>query len=153
MQMATYCATIANNGTRYAAHFMKEIKAHDNSEIVEKNEPEVLSTVDADLKYFEAIKQGMLNVSKNGTASTVFGNYPIDVASKTGTVQLGENIENNAVFIAYAPYEDPQIAVVVVVESGGGGSTVTQIAKNIFDYYFFSDNTGYSQAAENRILR
>lgn len=152
MQMASYCATIANNGTRYAAHFLKEIKSHDNSEIVVKSEPNVLSTVEADQKYFDAIKQGMLNVSKYGTASSIFGNYPVSVAAKTGTVQLGENIENNAVFIAYAPYEDPQIAVAVVVESGGAGSAVTQIAKNIFDYYFFSGSTAYGQAAENRIL-
>lgn len=152
MQLASYCATIANNGTRYAAHFMKEIKIHDNSGIIAKSEPEILSAVDADAEFIDAIQQGMLNVSRYGTASSVFGNYPIDVASKTGTVQLGENVENNAIFIAYAPYDDPEIAVVVVVESGGAGSAVTQITKNIFDYYFLTKNSGLSQSAENQML-
>jgi penicillin-binding protein 2 len=95
----------------------------------------------------------MLNVSRNGTAASVFGSYFVDVASKTGTVQLGENVENNAIFIAYAPFDDPQIAVAVVVESGGAGSAVTQIAKSVFDYYFSSKNAGHMFVPENQLLR
>ncbi len=152
IQIASYCATIANNGTRYAAHFLRAIVSHDNSETVYEYVPERLSTVQAEPEYFSAIRQGMLNVSRYGTAASVFGNYPVDVASKTGTVQLGDDVENNAIFIAYAPYDDPQIAVAVVVESGGAGSAVTQIARSIFDYYFSSKNAGSNQLAENQLL-
>ncbi len=153
MQIASYCATIANNGTRYAAHLLKNITTHDNSETVYEYSPEILSFVQADPVYFSAIRQGMLNVSRNGTAASVFGSYFVDVASKTGTVQLGENVENNAIFIAYAPFDDPQIAVAVVVESGGAGSAVTQIAKSVFDYYFSSKNAGHMFVPENQLLR
>jgi penicillin-binding protein 2 len=152
MQIASYCATIANDGKRYSAHFLRSIMSHDSSETVYTYAPELLSTVQAEPEYFSAIKLGMLNVSKYGTSSSAFSSYAVEVASKTGTVQLGDDVENNAIFIAYAPYDDPQIAVAVVVESGGAGSAVTQIAKSVFDYYFSSKNAGNNQAAENQLL-
>lgn len=153
LQLASYCATIASGGTRWATHIIKSVKSSDNSRTISETQPEILSTLDIPDEYMTAIKDGMLGVSKEGTASDVFGYYEIDVCSKTGTVQLGKDIENNAVFIAFAPYEDPEIAVAIVVESGGAGSAVTRIAKTIFDYYFSAEEAGDRISDEGALIK
>jgi penicillin-binding protein 2 len=78
----------------------------------------------------------MLMASRYGSASYVFGNYRIPVCSKTGTAQVSEEAVNNAVFIAFAPMEDPEIALAVVVESGANGYYLAEVARDIFDWYF-----------------
>ncbi len=77
----------------------------------------------------------MKRVADEGSASEVFSNYGIQVGGKTGTAQVGDG-SNNAVFIAYAPFDDPQIAVSVVLEHGVRGTNAAQVAKDIFDEYF-----------------
>ena len=76
-----------------------------------------------------------------GSCYLTFLDTPYSVAAKTGTAQTGEKT-NNAVFICYAPYENPEIAVAVVVEKGNAGSSIASIARSIMDYYFaFRDST------------
>jgi hypothetical protein len=104
--------------------------------VVDEYVPRVLSTVNASSEYFGAVREGMLMASLYGSASYVFGKYGVKVASKTGTAQVSEDDENNAVFIAFAPYEDPEIAVAVVVEKGAAGWRLAEIAREIFDCYF-----------------
>ena len=152
MQLASYSATIASNGTRYAAHLLKCVKSYDNSTLVETYTPQVLSRVEAEQEYFNAIKLGMLYVSKYGSPSGVFGYYQADVASKTGTVQLGEDQINNAVFIAFAPYDKPEIAVSVVIEGGSAGAIGAQIAREVFDYWLAASADEASVETENALL-
>ena len=79
---------------------------------------------------------GMLYVTTQGTPSMVFKDLGVSAAAKTGTAQLGEDLANNAIFICYAPYENPEIAVAVVVEKGGSGNAIASIAKDVLKYYF-----------------
>ncbi|MDD6189490.1 MAG: penicillin-binding transpeptidase domain-containing protein [Clostridiales bacterium] len=153
MQLASYAATLASNGTRYAAHLLKCVKSYDNSTLVNSYTPQVLSRVEADQEYFDAVKQGMLYVSKYGSPSGVFGYYQVDVASKTGTVQLGEDQINNAVFIAFAPYDNPEIAVSVVIEGGSAGAIGAQIARDVFDYWLAAREDDVSVETENSLLK
>ena len=153
LQLASYAATIASNGTRYAAHLLKCVKTYDNSDLLISYEPRVLSRVEADQANFDAVKQGMYNVSKYGSPSGVFGAYRVNVASKTGTAQLGEDQQNNGVFIAFAPYEAPEIAVAVVVEGGGSGALCAQIARDVFDYWFAAKDANSSISTENELLK
>jgi penicillin-binding protein 2 len=154
IQMASYTATLANSGTRYRATLLKEVKSRDNTQILKTFEPEVLSAADIEPYNFELIRQGMIRVARNGTARSTFGvSYPIKVAAKTGTVQFGSNLETNAVFIAYAPADNPEIAIAVVIEKGGAGSEVASVAKGLFDYYFaLSDDIGAIES-EGILLR
>ena len=153
MQLASYAATIASGGTRYSAHLLKCVKSYDNSTLVEAYTPEILSKVDAEPEYFDAVQLGMLYVSKYGSPSGVFGRYQVDVASKTGTVQLGEGLINNAVFIAFAPYDDPEIAVSVVIEGGSAGAIGAQIAREVFDYWLAAGADSSVVEAENSLLK
>lgn len=135
LQLASYAATIATGGIRYAAHLFLQTEGPEPVVY----EPEILDTVDAPEEVFTELKEGMYMASRYGSASYVFGNYPIAVCSKTGTAQISEDSVNNAVFIAFAPMEEPEIALAVVVENGANGYYLAEVAKEIFDWYFGLD--------------
>jgi cell division protein FtsI/penicillin-binding protein 2 len=133
LQLAQYTATLANRGKRPKPMFVEKTTTVDG-ELVKTFEPQFLNEETFPDAYWDVIEKGMLAVSKRG-----FDNFPYLVASKTGTSQqqvAGGAIVNNAVFIAYAPAEDPQLAVAVVVPEGGYGAWgAAPIARKIFDAY------------------
>ncbi|MGE4353981.1 MAG: penicillin-binding transpeptidase domain-containing protein [Oscillospiraceae bacterium] len=155
LQMACYIATLANGGTRHSASILKSVRNYGYSEILYDREPEVLGTVVADKEYYQAIWDGMYDVANEplGTAYATFGNYPVKIAAKTGTAQMGESQTNNAVFVCYAPADNPEIAISVVIEKGGAGSAVAEIAKNILDYYFSFKNSSVTTETEMTLLK
>lgn len=153
MQLASYTATVASNGVRYSAHFLKNVKSFDNSSLIYSYDPQVLSRVDASQAYFDAVKKGMYNVSKYGSPSGYFGMYRVDVASKTGTVQISKDVYNNGVFVAFAPYENPEIAIAVVIEGSDAGALGAQVARDVFDYWFSAKDERSSISTENSLLK
>ena len=100
----------------------------------------------------KVVKEGMRQVVTSGTAKEIFGNYSVPVAAKTGTA---ENIGTDIVtFIAFAPYEKPEVAVAVVIEHGGKGTYSMGTAKAMFDAYFkstgrISDNSSKTTSSKN----
>ncbi len=136
LQLAGYAAAIASGGERYASHILSSVVPRGSERPLLTYAPEVLSTVEADPENLRVIAEGMNMAAKYGTAAYVFGNYPIEVCAKTGTAQIAADSENNAVFIAFAPFEDPEIALAVVVEKGGSGSGLAEVAAEIFDCWF-----------------
>ena len=146
LQLAEYCAAVANCGTRHTASILKSVHSYDFSRTVYERDAEVLSQIDnAEQEYWDAVHMGMRGVVTNpavGSCYLTFLNSPYTVAAKTGTAQIGDNRTNNAVFICYAPYENPEIAVAVAVEHGSAGASIATIARDILDYYFaFRDST------------
>ena len=145
LQLAEYCAAIANCGTRHSASILKSVHSYDFSETTYEREAEVLSSVETEQEYWDAVHAGMRGVVTNpavGSCYQIFLDAPYTVAAKTGTAQIGEGRTNNAVFICYAPYENPEVAVAVAVEHGSAGASIASIARNILDYYFaFRDST------------
>ena len=95
----------------------------------------------------------MLAVSQSGTASDIFGGYFVVVAAKTGTVQTSETGTNDGVFICFAPYVDPEIAISVVIEKGGSGAAIARIAKEIMDYYFSVGEYQNNLVGENTLRK
>lgn len=145
LQLAEYAAMIANCGTRHSASILKSVRSYDFSETLYERTTSVMSTIDAPDDYWYAIREGMYGVAnKNiyGTTYEAFLGTDYSVACKTGTSQLGEDRTNNAIFICFAPYEDPEIAIAIVLEHGNAGSECAPIARQIMDYYFsFKDST------------
>ena len=86
-------------------------------------------------EVIKAVKDGMKRVVDEGSASNIFQGYSVSIGGKTGTAQVG-NGSNNALFVAYAPFDDPQIAVSVVLEHGVSGANAAYVARDIFDEYF-----------------
>lgn len=136
LQLAEYVSAIASGGQRWAAHILGSVSPRGSKRPELTYEPELLSTVEADEECFRVIAEGMNMAAKYGTASQVFANYPIEVCAKTGTAQISDDSETNAVFVAFAPYEQPEIAVAIVVEKGGSGSYLAEAAADIFDCWF-----------------
>ncbi len=138
LQMANYAATIANRGKRMELAIVSRICSYNFERTFYEHEPKVAGYADIEPQHFDALIAGMVDASHIGTARGVFAGYPITVASKTGTPETSGLL--NSVFIAYAPAEDPQIAVAVVIEKGYHGYTGAPVAKAVFDYYFFGDS-------------
>jgi len=137
LQMAVYTATLANGGLYYRPHLIKSVRSYDFRREAFDIVPEVLDNLEFDPDHIKVIQEGMRMVSQaGGTGARTFAAYHIPVASKTGTAQISANRPDNGVFVAYAPYDDPEIAIAVVVEKGAGGSRVAPIARDVFTAYF-----------------
>ena len=122
IQLANYIATLVNGGTRNATHLLKEIKSSDYSQILSSYEPRVLSTIEIQPQNLQAVKAGMLELTTTGSVASAFRKLDIQAGAKTGSAQVSAQTESNAVFVCFAPYDDPEIALAVVVEHGGSGS-------------------------------
>ena len=138
LQLAEYCATVANSGKRYSASILKAIRSYDYSEKLYEREPEILSEVESADYNWAAVHKGMYEVLHswdNQANVEAWLTCPWTVAGKTGTAQKGENITNDGLFICYGPYDNPEVAIAVIVERGGSGAEVQFIARNIMDAY------------------
>lgn len=156
LQLAQYCATVANSGTRYSASILKSIRTYDYSKKLYEREPEVLSTVETADYNWAAVQEGMEQVVNSPYNESNYLNF-IDcawhVAGKTGTAQKGENITNDAIFICYGPYDNPEVAVAVVVERGGSGAGIVHIARQIMDAYINIRSYSDTSESEMSLLR
>lgn len=163
LQIAEYCAAIANGGTRHSAALLKSVRSYDYSRQLYQNKTEVLSIVDSADYNWAAVQRGMYLMANDITSSsnTVYytlGNYSyngvsLPVAAKTGTSQLGEGKTNNAIFMCYAPFDDPEIAVAIVVERGLSGANLSRMARNVLDAYFSLGSISNTAERENSLLK
>ncbi len=154
IQLCNYAATLANRGKRYKATFLNRVVSSDYKTLLEESMPKIVSTLDISDDAFKAYTEGMYLASSTewGTAAKTFYRYPIKVAAKTGTAEIGiVGASDNASFVCYAPLDDPEIAVSVYVEKGGHGSTLGAVAKAIFDIYFEVGEIGDVNSFENQL--
>lgn len=140
IQLANYIAGIANNGTRYKTHILKSVRSSVDGSVVYEPEPEVIGMVEIAPDDMEAVKKGMQGVVEEGSASGIFDDYTVTIGGKTGTAQIGKNVSDNALFVAFAPFDEPEIAVAVVIEHGAVGRNAAYVAKDIFNAYFEESN-------------
>ena len=153
IQLANYIATLVNGGTRYSTHLLKEVKASDFTSVEYSYQPQVLSTIDIQPKNLEAVKAGMLALTSDGSVSRYFQNLGVKVGAKTGSAQISAQTESNAVFVCFAPYDKPEIAMAIVVEHGGSGSELGAMAADILSYYFSAKDSQDEVPTENTLTR
>ncbi|MDR0381356.1 MAG: penicillin-binding protein [Oscillospiraceae bacterium] len=153
LQLASYTATIANNGVRCRPHLLGTVKSYDYDETLYDTPVEVVADMDLKPETLQAVHEGMRLVTQpGGTAAGTFASYRIPVGAKTGSAQKkADGSPDNGVFVSYAPFDKPEIAVAVVVERGGGGARVAPIARDIFDAYFNGQNEMDSISAQNAL--
>lgn len=142
LQLANYVATIANGGTRYRPHIIKSIHRTSDGSVVKTTPKTVEETIMINQDNLKAVRRGMMGVVDEGSASKVFADYNIEIGGKTGTAQGKSTASNTALFVAYAPFDRPEIAVSVVIEHGVRGVNAANVARDIFDAYF--NNTAES---------
>ena len=152
LQLANYIATLVSGGKHCEAHLLKTVKTYDNSEIVAVGESTPVNTVAISDSTLEAVKKGMHNLTTT-TLSGYFASCVVDAGAKTGTAQLGADIENNGVFVCFAPYDEPEIAVAIVIEKGGSGGALASTAVEILNAYFTADEIGVTVVGENELIR
>ena len=150
IQLCAYTATLANQGVRYQATFLNRVLDADYTSVILRSQPIVASRLNISDEAYEAYSQGMRMVITEGSVRNYFKDYPIAVAAKTGTAQTdaGSKYSDNGAFVCYAPFEEPEIAVVVYGEKAGHGSTMAQIAKSVLDTYFadaLKEGTNYGE--------
>lgn len=152
LQLANYVATIVNGGTRYKTHLVQGIYDPSNGLCLQEEQIKVEDNLKMKDENYHAIMQGMLECATTGTAAGVFGySYQLTAGAKTGTASVPKGTANG-VFVAFAPYENPQIAVCVVVEHGAHGNYVGSVARDIFDAYFAGVESGNAITPENTLL-
>ncbi len=138
LQLADYVATIANSGKRMQPHLLNSVTTPEGASVT-TFKPKVMNTVSAPAAYWDVLHQGMYLVanSPQGTAAGSFMDAPYKAAGKTGTAQRGGGSTDISVFIGYAPFNDPQIAVAVVIPGAGYGATgAAPVTRSIMDTYF-----------------
>ena len=154
IQLANYIVTLVNGGNRYPVHLLKTVKTSDYSQVVEEYSAEPLDSINISEENLETVKEGMGLMASEGSVAKYFKDLPVKVGAKTGTAQVGSaTAESNAVFVCFAPYDDPQIAISIVVERGGSGTELGAIAADIVSAYFGSENTNETVTTENTLLR
>ena len=158
LQLANYVSAIVNGGTLYKPTLVKSIKSYDYSSFMKTDESEVRGKIDISDATRELVMQGMSEVTdEGGTAGSVFADYPIKVGGKTGTAEMFENGESfdNGLFIAFAPFDNPQIVICVVGEGAGHGAYVAPIVRDMLDEYFSigKSDSAASRQAENTLIR
>jgi penicillin-binding protein 2 len=149
LQLAQFVATLANGGQRMRPLVVDKIISP-TGRLVKEYKPEILNTVDIPAKYFDVVEKGMIEVVRSGTAAYTFQGFPYTVAAKTGTSEQDIFVEredkpgswyrdrrvNNSVFVAYAPAENPRLAVAAIIPEGGYGGTGSGVlARKMFEIY------------------
>lgn len=149
LQLNQYMATIANQGARMKLHLLKEILETNNqtgneespNKIIYQQSPILLNQVDLKLEEIKQIQEGFWDVVHNpdGTGYRALGDFPVEVAGKTGTAETGQRGLIHSTFAGYAPYDDPEIAISVVIPNiseHGLESTAVSVGRDIFAAYF-----------------
>ena len=150
LQIAEYCATVANGGQRHSASILKSVRSFDYNEKVYERDAEVLSEIDSADYNWVAIHNGMYKVlhdwSVNEANAKWWADCAWEVAGKTGTAQKGEGITNDGIFMCYGPFDNPEVAIAVVVERGGAGANTQFMARQVMDAYI--NIRSYSDTSE-----
>ena len=162
IQMAKYISMLANGGKNIDVTLIKTIQKADGTEVSKEEidnfvsqklgTTETTEQISINPDNLQAVLEGMRGVTSEsgGTAYSYFRNFDIEVGGKTGSAQAGRNGEEitNAWFVGFAPYDDPEIAVVVLVENGGHGGYTAEAARDVIAQYFGMNETQINENLE-----
>ena len=151
LQLANYVATLVGGGDHYQAHLLKNVKAYDNSRLLYMYDDKPTNTVEISDSTLSAVTKGMHELTVSGSVAYAFENCVVSAGAKTGSAQVGTDIANG-VFVAYAPYENPEIAVAIVIEKGGSGAALANTAVEIINSWFSRAQDG-TAIGENTLLK
>ena len=166
IQMARYISMVANGGKNVDVSIIKSIVNPDGTEVSKEEiesfvkdtvgtENELTEDLNISEENLDAIREGMKGVTSEpgGTAYSTFADFDIDIAGKTGSAQTGVEGEADGWFVGFAPFDEPEIAVVVLVEKAGSGGYTANVAKAIMEEYFGmnSEDITEDKSAESSI--
>lgn len=135
IQLARYINTIANKGKNYSLTLLEKV-VNPDGEVTKNYEPELTNTTDFKDSTWNAVFEGMRMVVTTGTAKTTFANFQIPVAGKSGTAQENKLRSNHSVFVAFAPYDNPEIAISVLIPNGESSGYTAEVVRDTIKYYY-----------------
>ena len=135
IQLSRYVTTLANKGTCYNLTIIDKINDV-TKQTIKNNKAKVRNKLDFSSSTWNAISSGMRMVVSDGSISKLFDKLPVKVAGKTGTAQESTNKPNHALFVSFAPYEDPEISVTAVIANGYTSSNAAELASDVYRYYY-----------------
>jgi penicillin-binding protein 2 len=135
--LARYVTTVANSGSCYNLSLLDRV-VDPSGNIMADYTPQLRNTITISDSIWDAVHQGMRGVVQD---STSFSDFPLSAAGKTGTAQQIRTRPNHALFVGYAPYENPKIAIATRIAYGYTSSNAAEVSKDIFKYYFNVEDT------------
>lgn len=135
IQLARYVTAVANSGNNYKLTLLDKI-TDTNGSLVKEFEPVLSNTTSYSQSTWDAVHSGMRMVITSGTAKSTFNGFQIEVAGKSGTAEENKLRSNHAVFVAYAPYQKPEIGVSVVIPYGESSGYNAEVVRDIIKYYY-----------------
>ncbi len=145
VQLARYVATIANGGTNRKLTLLDK-RTDSEGNVEELYTSEITNIVEIQDSTWKAVHEGMRRVVSEGSVRSIFKDLPFSVAGKTGTAQENPMRPNHAVFVSYAPYENPEIAVSVLIPNGFTSSYAAEIARNSYLLYYHLEDADTEHA-------
>lgn len=130
--LSRYVATVANSGTCYNLTLLDKVTDSEGN-LIKEFEPEIRNVIDMPQEYWDAIHSGMRQVVQN---KSYFSDLAVNVAGKTGTAEQTKSRPNHALFVCYAPYEKPEIAVATRIPFGYSSDYAAQATRDIIKYYY-----------------
>lgn len=139
IQISRYVTTIANSGTCYNLTLIDRVEDYENN-LVYDNEASILNHIDISRNIWNVVQAGMRSVvSANTPSSELINRVGVNVAGKTGTAQESEVRPNHALFVSYAPYENPEVSVTCVIQNGYSSGNARELAGFIYAYLYNPD--------------
>ena len=135
VQLSRYISTLANGGTNYKLSLINKI-ASANGKTVQKNKAVSKNKVGGQMSTWDAIKRGMRKVITDGTVTKYFKDTKVKIAGKSGTAQENKKRNDHALFVAYAPFNKPEITCTAVIPYGNSSHDSAELAKNVIQYYY-----------------
>ena len=139
LQISVYMSSILNNGIRMKTHLLHKVEAFHTGEVLATFTPQQMDGITLGEGVRDVVMNAMKSVTENGSAARVFRNYPIEMGGKTGTAQVLETKSDNAIFTAFAPFDNPEIVVTCIIEQGANGTDAGYAVRDVFDRYFGID--------------
>ena len=139
LQISVYMSSILNNGVRMKTHLLHKVEAFHTGEVLETFTPQQMDGITLGEGVRDVVMNAMKSVTENGSAARVFRGYPIEMGGKTGTAQVLETKSDNAIFTAFAPFDNPEIVVTCIIEQGANGTDAGYAVRDVFDQYFGID--------------
>lgn len=133
--LARYVTTVANSGTCYNLSLLDKLTDNEGN-VLEDYTPEIRNQIELPSYEWDAVHLGMRRVVER---MSYYSDMPVNVAGKTGTAQENKNRANHALFVGFAPYENPQIAIATRVANGYNSAYAAEISRDVFRYYFDPD--------------
>ncbi len=138
LQISNYISTVLSEGQRMKVHILYQVRDYKGN-VTYEFEPQLMDEIQLSANNVSTVKYAMRDVITEGSAVRLFGNYPLEIGGKTGTAQVSSTSSDNAIFTAFAPFDDPEMVATCIIEHGANGTDAGYAVRDLFTYYFNID--------------